>query len=264
MVLSGLLLAILVMFLVLRHHTWQAQPWPENALKPPLYQGHRGYWKDGAQENTLASFQAAQKRGLTMIELDVRLSREGVPIVFHDDDLMRLGNSDKRVLDLSSDEMQTLVQAPNLETVLRDSSLPPLLNIELKTGAIFDGALEKAVTDVVKRTRSEERVLFSSFNPISIWRLSRLLPRVPRALLASKELAEGNRYYLRHLWLAPYVNANALHLDHRYVTEKDLQVWKRRGVPVALWTVNDEALAESYLKAGALSIISDTLCEKNE
>lgn len=258
---SGFLAAALVLFLIIRHHTWKAQPWPEDSLRPPFYQGHRGYWKNGARENTLASFQAAHKRGLKMIELDVRLSRGGVPIVFHDADLKRIGNSDKLVLDLSSDEMLNMVQAPTLEAVLKDPDSPQWINIELKSGAVFDGSLEKAVTEVVKKSQAEKRIIFSSFNPLSIWRLSRLLPKVPRALLATREKAEGNRFYLRNLWLAPYINTNALHLDYRYVTEEDLKSWKKRGIPVALWTVNEAEKAEAYLKAGAFSIISDTLGE---
>ncbi|KYG64130.1 hypothetical protein AZI86_12740 [Bdellovibrio bacteriovorus] len=257
----GLVAVLVLSALVIHHHTWKAQSWPENSLTPPLYQGHRGYWKEGARENTRASFQAAQKRGLKMIELDVRLSKGGVPVVFHDSDLKRIGNSEKLVLDLSADEMLNLVQAPTLESVLTDLESPQFINIELKTGSIFDGSLEKAVSEVVKKTQSQRRILFSSFNPIAIWRLSHLLPEVPRALLATKEIAEGNRFYLRHMWLAPYINTNALHLDYNYVTEEDLRAWKKRGIPVALWTVNDATKAEAFLKAGAISIISDTLYE---
>lgn len=257
----GVVALLAISALVIHHHTWQAQSWPEHSLTPPLYQGHRGYWKEGARENTLASFQAAQKRGLKMIELDVRLSKGGVPVVFHDSDLKRIANSEKLVLDLTSEELLNLVQAPTLESVLRDPELPSFINIELKTGAVFDGSLEKAVSEVVKKTQSQKRILFSSFNPIAIWRLSHLLPEVPRALLATKEIADGNRFYLRHLWLAPYINTNALHLDYNYVTEDDLRSWKKRGIPVALWTVNDAEKAEAFLKAGAFSIISDTLHE---
>lgn len=261
MMFFGALVAVMVSGLVIHHFTWKAEPWPENAVQPPLYQGHRGYWKEGARENTLAAFHAAHKRGLKMIELDVRLAKGGVPVVFHDSDLKRIGSSEKTVLELSPEELFSLVQAPTLESVLADPSIPPWVNVELKTGEIFDGRLEKAVSEVIKKTQTQKRILFSSFNPIAIWRLSHLLPEVPRALLASKELAPGNRFYLRHLWLAPYINLNALHLDHNFVTEEELQAWKKRGVPVALWTVNESARAEAFIKAGALSIISDTLVE---
>lgn len=256
-----LVLALLFSYLLYRHFTWQALPWPAEAVKPPSYQGHRGYWQGGERENTLASFRAAQQRGLQMIELDVRLSKEGLPVVFHDADLKRIGNSDKRVLDLGAEEMGSLVQAPLLEAVLMDPAVPRWINIETKTGAFFDGRLEKAIAEVVRKTQAEKRILFSSFNPLSLWRLSHHLPEVPRALLVTQEKAEGNRIYLRQMWLAPYVHLHALHLDYRFVTEEDLRNYKQRGIPVALWTVNEAEKADVFLKAGAFSIISDTLGE---
>lgn len=261
MAVAALIFLAVVGFLIYRQYTWKALPWPQGALRPPTYQGHRGYWKDGARENTLASFQAAQKRGLQMIELDVRLSKGGIPVVFHDSDLKRIGNAEKVVLDLSYEELQNLVQAPRLEDVLKDPQIPQWINIETKTGAVLDGSLEKAVAEVVRKSQAEKRILFSSFNPISLWRLSHLLPEVPRALLVTQEKADGNRFYLRHMLLAPYVNIHALHLDYKYVTEEDLKSFKTRGIPVALWTVNEAEKAEAFLKAGAFSIISDTLGE---
>ncbi|KHD89652.1 MAG: hypothetical protein OM95_02725 [Bdellovibrio sp. ArHS] len=262
MVLFFLVAAVLA-FVVYKHFTWQAQPWPAEALHPPAYQGHRGYWQGGAQENTLSSFAAAKTRGLAMIELDVRLSGDGIPVVFHDTDLKRLRGLEKSVLDMTAAELRMLVEAPSLEEVLQSKLVPELINIELKTSAVWDGVLERAVAALVKKHGKEKQVLFSSFNPLSVWRLSRLLPQVPRALLATKEDEPDNKIYLKHLWLAPYVRVHALHLDHHYVTVEDVKAWRKRQVPVALWTVNEKEKAEAYLRAGALSIISDTLGEKS-
>lgn len=252
-------LLLIAVYIVVRQTTWKADPWPAQAVKPPAYQGHRGYWKGGAQENTLASFRAAKERGLTMVELDVHLSKDLIPVVFHDGDLKRLGQNDSRVEDLTAEELQQQVHAPALEDLLKSTDVPPLFNIELKTDKAFSGILEKAVADVVRKTQTEKRVLFSSFNPLTIRRLSKLLPEVPRALLASEEKEPGNRIYLSKLWFAPYIRVNLLHLDYRYVDAARVKRWTERGVPVALWTVNDEAKAKELLAAGAISIISDTL-----
>ena len=252
-------LLLIVVYLFVRHTTWKAEAWPAQGVKPPMYQGHRGYWKGGAQENTLASFRAAKERGLAMVELDVHLSKDLIPVVFHDSDLKRLGHSDSHVGDLTAQELQQLVHAPTLEDLLKSTDVPSLFNIELKTDKAFSGILERAVADVVRKTQTEKRVLFSSFNPLAIRRLSKLLPEVPRALLASEEKGVDNRIYLRKLWFAPYIRANLLHLDYRYVDAAVIKRWAQRGVPVALWTVNDEIKAKELLAAGAISIISDTL-----
>ncbi|QDK38076.1 glycerophosphodiester phosphodiesterase [Bdellovibrio sp. NC01] len=254
-----LILILSVSFLVIRHFTWKAQAWPEGALRPPQYQGHRGYWKEGAQENTLASFMAAKKRGLQMIEMDVRLSKDNVVVVFHDNDLKRLGNVEKLVNELTAAELATASQVVSLEALLQSNDIPPYLNIELKTDKAFDGSLETEVAKLVRKHKAEKRILFSSFNPLAINRLKKLLPEVPRALLATKEDDPANRFYLKHMLFAPYIGANALHLDYNYVSIAELEKWNRRKIPVAFWTVNDPAVAKNLLQHGALSIISDTL-----
>lgn len=254
------LLGALIVFAVYRHFTWQAQAWPVGGLTPPRYQGHRGYWKAGAQENTLASFRAAQDRGLKMVEMDVRLSKDQVVVVFHDNDLQRLGHLQKSVAELTAAELATAAQVCTLAEVFNDSNIPPFLNIELKTDRICDGALEEAVAKLVHTYHAEKRILFSSFNPLAIYRLSKLLPNVPRALLASKETDASNKFYLKHMWFAPYIRLHILHLDYKYVSASELARWKKRRVPVAFWTVNDAQKAQELLDQGAVSIITDTLC----
>ncbi|MEK2645676.1 glycerophosphodiester phosphodiesterase [Bdellovibrio sp. BCCA] len=252
---------IMAAFLIYRHFTWRSLPWPQGALMPPSYQGHRGYWKGGAQENTMASFEAAKARGLKMVEMDVRLSKDLVPVVFHDADLKRLAGRGKFVSECTAAELRVWAQAPTLEEVLLSTDIPKYLNVELKTNSVFDGRLEEKVSAVIKKHEAEKRILFSSFNPLSLWRLSRHLPQVPRALLATLEEEPENKIYLRQMWLAPYVKVHVLHLDYHYVDIKSLQKWKSRKIPVSLWTVNDADLAKQYLEAGALSIISDSLGE---
>lgn len=257
-----LVLSFLVFALLYRHKTWKALPWPSGALRLPTYQAHRGYWVSGQQENTMKSFLAAAEQGFQMVEMDVCLSKDLVPVVFHDSDLKRLGKRNRAVADCSAQELKEWVDAPTLEEVLASKEVPPFLNIELKASFSWKGTLESQVALLVKKHQAEQRVLFSSFSPLCIWRLSRLLPQVPRALLASEEIEPGNYFYLRGLWLAPYIGVHALHLDHHYISEEDLGVWKQRGVPVALWTVNDSGKAARFLSAGAVSIITDSIVQK--
>lgn len=257
-----LMLIVFALVLVHRHKTWRALPWPQGALDLPKYQAHRGYWIEGQQENTLKSFLAAAEHGFQMVELDVCLSKDLVPVVFHDSDLNRLGNRNRAVADCTAQELKQWVDAPTLEEVLVSTKVPSFLNIELKASLSLQGTLESQVALLVKKYQAEQRVLFSSFSPLCLWRLRRLLPQVPRALLATQEIEPGNYFYLRKLWLAPYIGVHALHLDHSYISEDSLHGWKHRGVPVALWTVNDAGKAARFLAAGAVSIITDSIIEK--
>lgn len=252
-------LILVGVFLLYRHKTWRASPWPEQGILPAIVQAHRGYWVTGLQENTLDAFREARRRGYRMFEMDVHLSADGIPVVFHDKNLQRFGGRPDLVKNTTAADLQRWAGAPTLEAVLTDRDVPEHINIEIKSDAVFDGALELAVAALVRRLGCEGRVMFSSFNPVSVWRLKKLLPEVPRALLATREKDPANRIYLRRLWLAPYVGVHSLNLDAGYVTPEEVVSLRKRGIPVSLWTVNDTERARAYLQAGALSVISDSV-----
>lgn len=236
-----------------------AEEWPEQALVLPRLQAHRGYWLGGAQENTLAAFQAAKAKGALMFECDVRLSRDQVPVIFHDADLQRLGNRPDLVSELSAMELKKYVQAPSLREVLMDPSVPRFVNIELKSKEKLDDPLERKVADVIKTTKAFSRVLFSSFNPMSLYRISLHMPDVPRALLVTQDDDPDNHFLLRRMWLAPLIRIHLLHLDRKMVTEETMKIWKERRMPVAVWTVNGKEEIQKYQRLGVISVITDSL-----
>jgi MFS family permease len=183
---------------------WQPVEWPKGSFVLPKWQAHRGYRPTpDVQENTVDAFARAKGEGAEMIECDVHLTSDGKVVLFHDLDLKRVAGLDRKVGELTAEEMWKKARAPLLATILRDASIPHLVNIELKTAEVRGpGRLERAVVAVVKETNSERRVLFSSFNPFCLRKLSKMMPNVPRALLASDAREYGNTFYLRKLWLA--------------------------------------------------------------
>lgn len=68
-------------------------------LPRPLVVAHRGRHREHL-ENTLEAFRAAYEAGCDMVEFDVQLSRDGVPVIFHDDDCRRLAGRSENVFDL--------------------------------------------------------------------------------------------------------------------------------------------------------------------
>src|SRR6185369_8269991 len=79
--------------------------------RPPMMDfwkvAHRGR-HDSHLENTLEAFRAAYAAGCDMVEFDVQLSRDGVPVVFHDDDCRRLAGRGESVFDLSWDDLRRM------------------------------------------------------------------------------------------------------------------------------------------------------------
>lgn len=243
---------------------WQQAPWPKNSFVLPKLQAHRGYWLEGARENTMDAFAAAKGKGYSMFECDVQLTKDCVPVLFHDATIARFApvgfqSPQLAISQLSFKEYQELRLGPSLQEVLRSQDRPEFVNIELKTKALFDSSFEQALAKVLRETKCEEKVMFSSFNPFSILKCSYEMPMVPRALLATTQKEPGNYWFLRKLLLAPCVHTHLLHLCYEDWSEEKVQSLAEKGLAVALWTVNDSVRASGYLNKGALSIISDSV-----
>lgn len=245
-------------FFVRYFHNWRPDPWPNESFQIPTWQAHRGYWIEGIQENSLPAFREAAKKGLKMIELDVQLSMDGIPVVFHDDNLERIAGRKEKVQELTADELLSLANAPSLESVFADQEVVPYINVEIKSRSVKDQRLAKAVAEVVKKVGVQKRIIFSSFNPATLRVLWQELPEVPRALLATDDDNDpDSAIYLRKLWLGGFAHAHMLNLDKKMITPSLLKRLKERNIPVAVWTVNDSAAAELLINKGVVSIISD-------
>ncbi len=239
-------------------HNWRPDPWPANHFSLPPWQVHRGYWVGGIQENTLEAFREAARRGQKMAELDVQLSKDGIPVVFHDDDLNRLGKRADRVCDLTVAEMKQYANAPTLAEVLSDKECVPYFNIEIKSRSANDQRVTLAVADLVKKLNAQSRIIFSSFNPMTLRVLWKELPEVPRALLATDDASDpDSAIYLRKMWLGGLCHANMLNLDKKMITPQLMKRLDERKIPVAVWTVNDKDAAGILMNKGVVSIISD-------
>ncbi|RZA06030.1 MAG: MFS transporter [Proteobacteria bacterium] len=236
---------------------WESAPWPETALKLPEVQVHRGLELNGVQENTLAAFRAAAAAGAKMVELDVHLSKDKIPVVVHDKTIQRIAGRPGIVAEMTAAELKAAAQVPTLEEVFTDAGCKNLLvNVELKSDTAREAGMEKAIATVVARTGVQGRILFSSFNPLSLRRLAKLLPDVPRALLATGENEPANKFYLRRMLLAWLARPHMLNYDGRYLTESMVRSLHSRRVPFAVWTVADPQDAKKFLALGAKSIIS--------
>jgi glycerophosphoryl diester phosphodiesterase len=224
------------------------------------FQTHRGFWVEGITENTLDSMMAAKKRGSQMVEFDVRLTRDYVPVLYHDASLKRLHKAPVNMNALTLD--QAKVFAPNLTTleqVLTSKDVPDFLNIELKTDAAVNPALEIRVSQLVKKYRAEDRVVFSSFNPFSLIRAKGFVPEVARALLVSEDDEPKNYWFLKQMSLLPLCNARFLHWDQKMTTQERVDKFMGAGFQIGVYTVNDAEEARKFFSWGVHSIISDKL-----
>ncbi len=226
--------------------------------------GHRGA-SAYAPENTLAAFDLAFEMGADGIELDVTLSKDRVPVVIHDDKVDRTTDGHGLIQQMTLDEIKALdaggwfdikyrgERIPTLEESLVLSGNRGIVNIELKGMAAWDDGLEAAVASIVGKTRTMDRVLFSSFNPFSLRRMAQILPNVPRGLLYADDLP----LYLRRAWLRPLARPTAMHPKHTMVTPAFASWAKSKGYAVNTWTVNEPEEMERLVSLGIHAIITN-------
>lgn len=141
-------------------------------------------------ENTIESFSEAVKiPGLTGIELDVQLTKDGTIVVLHDEKLDRTTKLKGYVKDYDFTEIKEKTQVPSFEEVL--TLLKPYLdkglklNIELKNSVIRYEGMEQQVMDMVSRFGVEKSIVYSSFNPDSTKMIKEMNPEAEVGCLAN-------------------------------------------------------------------------------
>lgn len=226
----------------------------------PLVLGHRGA-RHAAPENTFRAFELALAEGADGIELDVRLTRDAVPVVIHDAGLTRLSSDGRTGLvdELSADELVQVdvglgERVPLLADVLvwaRERNC--FVNVEIKADVRDRKRLLSSVLELLARERdAEERLLISSFHPWFVKMLSGRLAPLPVCWLVH----EGQQL-LRFApgWRA--LGARGVNPEHTLLSYAAVRRLKRAGALVNTWTVNDPVLAAAYARFGVDSIISD-------
>jgi glycerophosphoryl diester phosphodiesterase len=233
----------------------------------PWVIAHRGASRE-APENTLAAFDEALRQGCDAIECDVQLSRDGVPVVYHDRTLTRAGGGRRRVARLAVDELTRLdpgrrfdrcfegEHIPTLEAVLERYARRTRLLVEIKTRegcARLERHLElaSAVADLVRNLRSEKLVALLCFDGDVLSHLERVAPSIPRVvnLKPPRRLSPALRARLGSL--------AAVSADVRALTTafgRDLQ---DAGCPLMVYTCNTTARVRRALGAGAMGVMSD-------
>lgn len=215
----------------------------DNQWLTQTYIAHRGLHFADAPENSMAAFERAIEAGYA-IEIDVHLSADGVPVVFHDHTLARMCGRDNLVTELTLSELSecrlagTEQRIPTLEQVLAlcDGKAPLL--IELKTPKKI-GILESAVWALLK----DYRGLFAvqSFNPYTIKWFAKNAPQVLRGQLAAtfkdSDMPAYQKYLLSRLKLAPLNKPDFIAYDTAALPNVYVARSKRRGRAVLAWTV---------------------------
>lgn len=182
-------------------------------------------------ENTLRSFVAAQQAGLDLIELDLHLSKDGALVVMHDAEVDRTTDGTGPIAEKTLAELRTLdagrgERVPVFEEVL-DAVRSPL-QAEIK-----DVAAARALAEVMHKRDLVSRVEVSSFHDEAVAEITRLVPGVRTALIAS-------RYGPDVVERATEVGAATVCLNIRRLTLEVVEEARKADLKIIGWVVNTQ------------------------
>ena len=249
-----------------------------DAPRVPLVVGHRGA-SAHAPENTLAAFRRALEDGADGLEFDVRLARDGVPVVIHDATLRRTGSRDRAVAALTSAELGAcgvgawfnrrfprLGRAeyerecvPTLARVFQQTAARSrVLYVELKYEPGED--VRPLASEVVRLVGEHElagRVVVESFNHEAVREVKRLAPELRAAALFERSVARPVLPARAILDRARDCRADELALHHTLARARTVVAARREGFDALVWTVDRPAWAARALALGLRALITN-------
>lgn len=241
----------------------------------PIVLGHRGASHD-RPENTLLAFQEAIRQGADGVELDVMLCGSGEVVVVHDDTLARVAGgvsgSDQPVRRTMLAELRRFdvgqgERVPTLAEVFATLGPEVLVNVELKSETLvssydylrlpIDDGLARAVTEVLAqagRLRSDGKTLISSFDPFQLLRFAKSAQKqVPLGFL----FESGQSTLVKNLYRLPMWTLAAVHPESKLIDGPLLRQYRRLGLRVNTWTVDDPAEVKALAAHGVSAIITN-------
>lgn len=203
---------------------------------------HRGYHDMNKEvwENTLSAFSRAIEAGFA-IECDLHYASDGVPVVFHDDDLQRVCNLPGEVRERTSAELGLLSiggtkdKIPTLKQLLQlcDGKVPLVLELKGREGD--DEGFAEAVLEVLEGYKGH--VALMSFDQWLLKDLKVLGSPYPVGLTAEGNKPETFFQHDEAMQLGlEFISYFFGHLPNPFITAQ-----RQRGIPVITWTVRDEA-----------------------
>ncbi|MES5817373.1 glycerophosphodiester phosphodiesterase [Streptomyces sp. RG80] len=206
------------------------------------------------RENTLDSVRSALDLGADAVEIDVRLTRDGVPVLLHDHTLKRLWEHDRPLLSLSSDEVRGLTEG-RVPTLAETLAVADGSRLMLDLPGTPDVKAARRVVDVVRECGAEDRVYYCAG---------------ARAMLAVRAADPAAEIALTWTSLAPPRRALLEAVRPRWLNYRFGLVDKaladrvhRDGLLVSVWTPDTVRSMRRLIAAGVDSITTnrvDALC----
>ncbi|NUU20831.1 MAG: glycerophosphodiester phosphodiesterase [Streptomycetaceae bacterium] len=204
------------------------------------------------RENTMPSLESAIQGGADWVEIDIKLTRDLVPVLLHDDSLKRLWGVDRRIASLSHDEMHRLVGDGEWRVPLLREALE--LAADRRTTLMLDipsPAAGQAAIDLVHKLDCAQHVVYAGNSRA----LAAIRARAPRACIAMS----WSHPRLPNAELLGHVRPDYMNRRHIWVTGRNVRHVQRQGMMVCAWTVDSRRRMASLARAGIDAITTNDI-----
>ena len=222
--------------------------------------GHRGA-RGLAPENTISAFEKARELGCNFIEFDVMLSSDGIPFIFHDENIKRTTNG----RGLTAEYLQSLDAGRWFSKKFKGEKIPTLneaiqwlnttnirANIEIKP---YPGTTDETTIALLTHLNrywpaDKELPLISSFSLEALTLTRSISPEIPIGFLMHKWQDNWQK-------IAKDLNCYSIHLNYKIAKSARIEAIKQEGYMVYIYTINSKRKAKKLFSLGVDAIFSD-------
>ncbi|HLR03306.1 MAG TPA: glycerophosphodiester phosphodiesterase family protein [Virgibacillus sp.] len=200
---------------------------------------HRGY-RLKYPENTLSAYKAAYELGFSHLELDVHLSKDGIPVLMHDKTINRMTDGTGLIKDYTLEELKRFrvgkegnERIPTFAEGLQFAKGKMLVSVELKQmGDLYSG-IEEAVLKVLKENEMMDHVYINSFDHFAIMKMRELSDDISLGLIQHGATPAV-------IPLMKEINARYLSVRVEYLSKEFVKMCDEAGIQIVVWPVNNE------------------------
>lgn len=231
--------------------------------KDVLNIAHRGY-SAMFDENTMIAFKKAIEYKADGIETDVQLSKDGVPVIIHDETLDRTTNGKGFVKDYTLAQLKEFKttngeEIPTLRELLDlfSKSKMEVLNLELKNSILEYDGIEEKVLDLIDEFDLKDRIIISTFNHLSLIKIREIekqrntVSKIKLGALTESTLANVDKYLKD-------IDVQCYHPFFPSILNKEYsQSIIKSGIEINPYTVNEIEDFKRVIDAGVTCIITN-------
>jgi glycerophosphoryl diester phosphodiesterase len=214
---------------------------------------HRGF-SSVAPENTISAVKKALELGVDIIEIDVHLTKDSIPVLFHDNTLNRTSTGKGQISKYTFAELTSFdagvkyskkyrgEKIPSLEEVIKLVNGQCKLLIEIKPNGSKNKGIEKIVADLIKENRAYDWCIVQSFSTKVIKNTRAADPKIEVFKIFAAKLMIFPVYFDSGITMASprrFKLADGININYKFVTSRLVKKIHKSGKKIFVWTVND-------------------------